>query len=189
MFISSLDTYFINYYDCKEIKKEVSSMSGGLKQLARDLGVERVGTMHQAGSDAYVTLEVYFKLRNKLKQAWCIDSHQKLEDKIKGNIYGIQDISFNEDQYIDQYKIEAKMIQYRDDTGLVNRRKLIYGQNSRNHSNGTQPTLSHGVGMLSGSVASGGNPSIMTRGQSFPDGDQMQGHIQPNQRLPMSKNQ
>ena len=66
-FRNSLDVYFINYYDCKEIKKEISSLSGGLKQLARDLGVERVGTMHQAGSDAQVTLEVYFKLRSKLK--------------------------------------------------------------------------------------------------------------------------
>ena len=26
-----LDAYFINYYDCKEIKKEISSLSGGLK--------------------------------------------------------------------------------------------------------------------------------------------------------------
>ena len=67
LFKEELDTYFINYYDCKEIRKEISTLSGGLKQLARELGVDRVGTMHQAGSDAQVTMEVFFKLRQKLK--------------------------------------------------------------------------------------------------------------------------
>mmetsp|Transcript_6157 Transcript_6157/g.10451 ORF Transcript_6157/g.10451 Transcript_6157/m.10451 type:complete len:367 (+) Transcript_6157:304-1404(+) len=123
-----LDKFFINYYDCKEIKKEISSLSGGLKQLARDLGVERVGTMHQAGSDAQVTLEVYFKLRSKLKQTWLIDSDQKLEDKIKGKVYGIQDIIFNEEQYIDQYKHEATLLDFKDQTGCVNRSKYFQSQ-------------------------------------------------------------
>ena len=56
----------MNYYDCKEVKRELD-LSGGLKTVAKELDVDRIGTMHQAGSDAYVTSGVYFKLRSKLR--------------------------------------------------------------------------------------------------------------------------
>ena len=61
-FLKALDTYFVNYYDCKEIKRELD-LSGGLKMVAKELDVDRIGTMHQAGSDAFVTCGVYMKLR------------------------------------------------------------------------------------------------------------------------------
>lgn len=59
----------MNYYDCKEVKRELD-LSGGLKTVAKELDVDRIGTMHQAGSDAYVTGGVYFKLRSNLRQIW-----------------------------------------------------------------------------------------------------------------------
>lgn len=65
-FMNALDTYFINYYDCKEVKREID-LSGGLGKVAKELDVDRIGTMHQAGSDALVTCGVYFKLRAKLR--------------------------------------------------------------------------------------------------------------------------
>ena len=65
-FLKALDTYFVNYYDCKEVKRELD-LSGGLKMVAKELDVDRIGTMHQAGSDAYVTCGVYMKLRQKLQ--------------------------------------------------------------------------------------------------------------------------
>jgi CCR4-NOT transcription complex subunit 7/8 len=90
-----MDNYFVNYYDCKEIKKEIG-VTGSLRNVAKELGVDRIGTMHQAGSDAQVTLEVYFKLRQKLKQMWCIESDQKLDERLAGKVYGMTD-SFTDD--------------------------------------------------------------------------------------------
>jgi hypothetical protein len=37
--------YFFNYYDCKEIKREID-VQGGLVKLAKELDVDRIGTMH-----------------------------------------------------------------------------------------------------------------------------------------------
>lgn len=40
------------------------SLKGGLNKLAEDLEVERVGPMHQAGSDSLLTASTFFKLRS-----------------------------------------------------------------------------------------------------------------------------
>ena len=40
------------------------SLKGGLNKLAEDLDVERVGPMHQAGSDSLLTASTFFKLRS-----------------------------------------------------------------------------------------------------------------------------
>jgi len=57
----------VNFYDCKEIKKEIDDIGGGLAKVAKELNVDRIGTLHQAGSDAQVTSAVFFQLRSKLK--------------------------------------------------------------------------------------------------------------------------
>jgi hypothetical protein len=42
-----MDAYFCNYYDLKEIKRDISHLAnGGLSKLAKDLDVERIGTVH-----------------------------------------------------------------------------------------------------------------------------------------------
>lgn len=61
-FLDKLDRYFVNYFDCKELKRDLD-ISGGLGRVAMELCVDWVGKMHQAGSDAIVTGGVYFKLR------------------------------------------------------------------------------------------------------------------------------
>lgn len=43
--MNALDTYFINYYDCKEVKREID-LSGGLSKVAKELDIDRIGTMH-----------------------------------------------------------------------------------------------------------------------------------------------
>lgn len=79
--------------------------------------------MHQAGSDAYVTCKVFFRLRSKLKQLWLVESEAKIEERFSGKIYGIGD-SYNDDNYIESYKHCAKKSQYIDTTGYVNLRLL-----------------------------------------------------------------
>lgn len=87
--------------------------------------------MHQAGSDAFVTSGVYFKLRSKLKKLWNIDQESKIEERLNGKLYGIGD-SINDDAYIDQYKNCSKKVQYVDKTGHVNLKLYTIGQNPNN---------------------------------------------------------
>jgi len=77
----------------------MDDIQGGLAKVAKELEVDRIGTLHQAGSDAQVTIGVFFKLRNKLKQLW-VESESKIEERFNGKIYGIGD-SYNFDQYIE----------------------------------------------------------------------------------------
>ena len=61
-FTKLLGLYFPNHYDIKILVKEKSKLRGSLNKLAQYLYVEREGKMHQAGSDSYVTIDVFWKL-------------------------------------------------------------------------------------------------------------------------------
>jgi hypothetical protein len=45
-FFDNLNSYFCNYYDIKEIKRDIEYLTGGLSKIAKELDVERIGTMH-----------------------------------------------------------------------------------------------------------------------------------------------
>jgi CCR4-NOT transcription complex subunit 7/8 len=45
-FFQYMDLYFINYYDIKEMKREIEFLNGGLSKISKDLGIERIGTTH-----------------------------------------------------------------------------------------------------------------------------------------------
>ncbi len=49
-------------------------MHGGLSSLADMLQIERIGPMHQAGSDSLLTAQVYFGLIKKHFNGVCDDS-------------------------------------------------------------------------------------------------------------------
>ena len=98
-------------------------MSGGLSKVAKELDVDRIGTMHQAGSDAFVTAAVYFKLKHKLKKLWNMDADSKIEERLNGKLFGIGD-SINDEIYIDQYRNVATKLSYVDETGHVNLKLL-----------------------------------------------------------------
>jgi CCR4-NOT transcription complex subunit 7/8 len=61
-FTKLLGLYFPNHYDIKILVKEKSKLRGSLNKLAQYLYVEREGKIHQAGSDSYVTIDVFWKL-------------------------------------------------------------------------------------------------------------------------------
>lgn len=66
IFTDVINEYFPNLYDIKYLINENEMFKGGLNKLAKDLGVERIGEIHQAGSDSMVTSEVFFRLiKNK----------------------------------------------------------------------------------------------------------------------------
>jgi CCR4-NOT transcription complex subunit 7/8 len=62
-FFDLLHTYFPCLYDVKYLMNAFETLKGGLNKLAEDLEVERVGPMHQAGSDSLLTSSTFFKLR------------------------------------------------------------------------------------------------------------------------------
>lgn len=65
-YFNDLRMYFVNFYDCKEVMRELN-VGGGLAKVASNLDIDRIGTNHQGGSDAHLTSEVWFQLRRKLK--------------------------------------------------------------------------------------------------------------------------
>lgn len=45
-FFDNMRTYFCNYYDIKEMKREIDFLNGGLSKVSKELGIERIGTTH-----------------------------------------------------------------------------------------------------------------------------------------------
>ncbi|KAG2096546.1 ribonuclease H-like domain-containing protein [Suillus discolor] len=62
-FFEWLRTWFPYCYDIKFMMRASKSLKGGLQEVADDLGVMRIGTSHQAGSDSLLTASTFFKMR------------------------------------------------------------------------------------------------------------------------------
>lgn len=45
-FYDLLNTTFCNFYDIKEMKRDIEYLSGGLSKIAKELSIDRIGTMH-----------------------------------------------------------------------------------------------------------------------------------------------
>ena len=82
-FISQLKIFFPNFYDLKHVTLKIGqTYSSGLQAIASSYGVQRVGTMHQAGSDSLITGGLYFKL---------IEKHDFDKKEFNGILYGLND--------------------------------------------------------------------------------------------------
>ncbi|KAM0911444.1 hypothetical protein ACQ4PT_013461 [Festuca glaucescens] len=62
-FFELVRVYFPVLYDIKHLMRYCNSLHGGLSKLGELLGVDRVGTCHQAGSDSLLTLRCFTKLK------------------------------------------------------------------------------------------------------------------------------
>lgn len=57
-----LDLYFCNYYDVRQLLRNINWLKGSLSRISNDLDIKRIGQSHQAGSDSLITSKVFFKL-------------------------------------------------------------------------------------------------------------------------------
>ena len=62
-FFEVLKIYFPNVYDVKYLMNSCKNLIGGLQQVADTLGICRVGRQHQAGSDALLTGQAFFRMQ------------------------------------------------------------------------------------------------------------------------------
>ena len=112
-FINELNIYFKNYYDIRMLVKGYQNMQGGLNRLAEQLKVQRMGMIHQAGSDSMLTLDVYFKLI----QGGYI-SEMKLKD-LRNILHGIGDGRDN-DETINYTQIVNSNYQNNSNNNMMN---------------------------------------------------------------------
>lgn len=45
-FFDMMNVHFCNYFDIKEIKRDIDYLTGGLSKVAKELDIDRIGTMH-----------------------------------------------------------------------------------------------------------------------------------------------
>uniref|UniRef100_A0A6B2LE28 poly(A)-specific ribonuclease n=1 Tax=Arcella intermedia TaxID=1963864 RepID=A0A6B2LE28_9EUKA len=82
-FFETVKVFFPCIYDVKYMMKSCRNLKGGLQDLADDLDVGRIGPQHQAGSDALLTLQAFFKMKELFFEGHIDD------DKYRGVLYGL----------------------------------------------------------------------------------------------------
>merc|ERR1712226_545681 len=82
-FFELLKLYFPNVYDVKYLMKSCKNLKGGLQEVANELEVRRVGPQHQAGSDALLTGQTFFRMKEMFFEDDIDDS------KYSGHLYGL----------------------------------------------------------------------------------------------------
>jgi CCR4-NOT transcription complex subunit 7/8 len=98
-FLKLIEIYFPHFYDVKYLNLFSGNFTGGLNKLAERLQVERIGKLHQAGSDSLLTLSVFEKLKKFYFDGF-------IEKKFKGILFGLNSVSQHnyplENEYIEE---------------------------------------------------------------------------------------
>lgn len=147
-FIKLLNLYFPNFYDIRMLAKDKCCLQGSLNKLAKRLKIERgSGDAHQAGSDSYITLGIFYKLIK------CGIVNKELMIENKNILYGIGLGQDNEKiiKYLkkdDDEKYKNKNISYI--YGNVKSNKNVLENNSfenigNNYNNGLLYSNSKGI--------------------------------------------
>ncbi|CAM9247349.1 unnamed protein product, partial [Ectocarpus sp. 4 AP-2014] len=87
-FFDLLQLYFPKIYDIKYLVSSQDGFHGGLNKLADDLKVERIGPMHQAGSDSLLTEQVFLKVADVYFNGVANLDRGKSRGKFAGQLYG-----------------------------------------------------------------------------------------------------
>lgn len=169
-FLDHLDSFFGDYYDIKEMKREIEFLNGGLNKVSKELGIDRIGTTHQAGSDSLVTCGVFFSMVQTLGKFW---EQLGIQDPIhyyKKKIYGLGN-SPNEDRYLDEYR--SYVIEYSCGNGkLLNLNKLntnnLFSSSLAELTSNTSTTISASSSLNSLNSYNGATPqSTMVNQQHY----------------------
>jgi CCR4-NOT transcription complex subunit 7/8 len=64
-FRTKLRTFFPSLYDIKFLMKSCRNLKGGLQDIADEMGIQRIGPQHQAGSDSLLTGTIFFRMRSQ----------------------------------------------------------------------------------------------------------------------------
>lgn len=70
-FFEFVNLFFPKFIDIKVGTRFCTQLKGGLQELAEQLSARRIGMQHQAGSDAHLTGESFFKLRSVSVMPFC----------------------------------------------------------------------------------------------------------------------
>lgn len=81
-FFEMLALFFPTMYDLKTLIRQSDNLFGGLNKVATQLGCERIGSMHQAGSDSLLTLDVFMRLRDTI-------FHGLIDESRSNVLYGL----------------------------------------------------------------------------------------------------
>lgn len=84
LFESYIKIFFQKLFDIRSFTS-LFNLSGGLDKLALQLGVKRVGTSHQAGSDSLVTLQVFFSIFNEIANE---KERREILEQYNQDVYG-----------------------------------------------------------------------------------------------------
>ncbi|KAF9649766.1 CAF1-domain-containing protein [Thelephora ganbajun] len=111
-FFEILRIWFPTVYDVKFMMRACKQLKGGLQDVADDLGVLRVGSSHQAGSDSLLTASTFFKMRE-------IYFNDLVDDtEYNGKLYGLGQTFTPTNGIPDPGRGSAATIAEREDRGL-----------------------------------------------------------------------
>jgi CCR4-NOT transcription complex subunit 7/8 len=79
-----LGFFFPNFYDIKYLNLFSGNFVGGLNKLSQKLQIDRIGQVHQAGSDSILTFSVFEKLKH-------LNFDGVIAKKFQGILFGIND--------------------------------------------------------------------------------------------------
>ena len=88
-FQDTLRSYFPHILDVKTMAAPWSHLQGGLSKLCMELGIKRIGTQHQAGSDSLITAAAYFKLKELYYPSKGKSSTTTGLESVKNMLFGI----------------------------------------------------------------------------------------------------
>ncbi|KAF3930116.1 hypothetical protein ABW19_dt0206844 [Dactylella cylindrospora] len=86
-----LHTFFPALYDIKYLMKTVKSLKGGLQDIADEMGIQRIGPQHQAGSDSLLTGHIFFAMRGRYFEGK-IDDEKYLSTTSRGQVWGLNGV-------------------------------------------------------------------------------------------------
>lgn len=158
-FFSLLTTWFPTVYDIKFLMRASKVLKGGLQDVADDLGVMRIGSSHQAGSDSLLTSSTFFKMRE-------LYFNDHIDDaEYSGKLYGLGQ-TFSVSNGLSDPGRGGATIAERDDRGSA---RDVHNQTPGPGASGSQQQ-SQGVSLTMGQIQSGALQNTMTPGTYGPMG-------------------